>query len=127
MVHPKDVSIICLWLFVVTIPYIVYNFENKPQNGVDSLVNAILKQNACPKEIIVRDDRTTGLLADFCKKAGIAMTKAGRFDPLDALDEAMDAMIEDLFPETAGPGRFAESPAEYLPDSFFSLRAMGAL
>ncbi len=117
--EPDAVPYYPLFLFVVDrethflMPTtLIDNFENKPQNGVDSLLNAILTQNACPKEIIVRDDRTTGLLADFCKKAGIAMTKAGRFDPLDALDEAMDAMIENLFPETAGPGRFDDDDDE---------------
>ena len=60
---------------------------------LQDLVRGIEAMGAAPSLILVADQRTEALLADFCTKAGIKLSRSG---DLDELDEAMEFLQQML-------------------------------
>lgn len=71
-----------------------------PDELLHSTIETLLQAGIYPKEIWIRTEETEALLRKFCGKAGIKLTAA---EELAELDEAVNAMEEDL---GAGMGGF---------------------
>lgn len=69
------------------------NFIKRGPYCLEQYANHIISKGERPKEIIVDEEATYQLLADFCKKVGITLRK-GKVSK--AIDEAVEAMIMEV-------------------------------
>lgn len=104
---PEEIPYYPLYLFVVNrgnhmiMPTDLFKDDDGTlKGGLASLPKAIIERRQCPKEIYVREERTIALLSDFCKKAGIQLHITDPYEPLDALDEAMDSFMTEFGPHS---------------------------
>lgn len=65
------------------------NFTKRGPHLLEQYANHIISKGERPKEIIVDEEATYQLLADFCKKAGITLRK-------DKVSKAIDEAVEDM-------------------------------
>ncbi len=50
------------------------HYEENPEGLLNSFINALIQQGICPKQIMVRDDRTYAFVNMFCKKLKIPLS-----------------------------------------------------
>ena len=64
-------------------------YEDNPEALVDSFIEGLLRQKNCPKEILVRDQRTYAFAEDLCQKVGIVLRMEEELEALDDIEEAL--------------------------------------
>lgn len=67
------------------------DYEENPEALVDSFIEGLLRQKNCPKEILVRDERTYAFAEDLCAKVGISLRME---EGLEAVDDIEETLLE---------------------------------
>lgn len=77
---------------------IVMNYEDKPEEILRGMAEALKASKRRPGKLLVRDERTLALLENFGKQMGIEVRIE---EELTCLDEAQDCMIEGFWNDDA--------------------------
>ena len=75
-------------------PFVTADYPDYPKNLLTELANHIYDFGFLPEKIEVSDDKTFNMMADFCRKCGIQLTKVKH---MPMMDEASMALMQDIF------------------------------
>lgn len=84
---------------------VVKHYEEEPEELLNMVLEAFLKEGACPEKLKVRDERTFAFAKVLCKKLGILLSREdelpdlddGKQDFLEHFHRGEQGLIEDLF------------------------------
>ena len=75
----------------------VRDYETRTEVMLDKIMEAMFRENVCPKEIEVSDDRTYALLSEWCPEMGIRLTMLD-YQP-DEMGELEESLLMQSQPE----------------------------
>jgi len=73
----------------------VRDYERRTNVMLDKLMEAMIRENVCPSEITVPDDRTYALLRDWCPEMGIRLRKGEKPEIIRELELECGGIVDE--------------------------------